>query len=619
MSDPTDSRPIAKVISLAGRTPRRAPKPAPPAPPAGEYDDDASLLEDLEAQGLDEAIAGAERDVARGVDVDADVLAELHNRRALRSFLRGDHAAAIAAWQAVIDEDPRRTNALELRAIYLAEIGDLAGARADLDHLIRLSPKSADAYRSRALFFHCHDDFARARVDYERAASLAPGNHEIYVLLAAASTQAHDFPAAVRALGRAIKLMPWSADLHAARAKELTLAGRRDEALRDLARCLELDPRHAEALRWRASLHPFPEGVDARLADLDRALAVEPDRWEALRDRAACHQHRGEHGLCVADLTRAITLFFAQDDQDHDEDAALHAARADAHLSLGAADDAVEDLKRVIALQEGWVADTHLLLADAHRLRGDLPAAAAAYREAILRDPSQRGALRERLQENRDAGRTEAQREDLEILLLLYPTDTDALEARAQLFSEAGAHAEALADLDGALAGVQATYRHDLFHQRAGVRWSLDDFAGALEDESRAIAIAPYEAEYHAWRGFLRGLDAGPSAEAEADVDRAVALAPEDLTAHYLRGSYLVLARRRKEALAAFTRRIALCPEVGILHFQRGEARLELGRDRRSRLRALADFDAAIALGYHDPEALEARARLAALMGVAAP
>jgi tetratricopeptide (TPR) repeat protein len=315
MSHPDDSRPLAPVIPLAGRVPRRAPRPAPPAPLAGgEEEDDASLLACLEAQQLDEAIVAAERDIVRGDVDEVETLAELRNRRALRSFLRGDHVAAVAEWQAIIDEDPRRTNALELRRIYLAEIGDLAGARADLDHLIRLSPRSAEAYRSRGVFFCCHGDLERARMDYEREANLAPGDHETYVLLASVLSQAHDYLAAVRALGRAITLAPWSADLYAARAKEHTLAG----------------------------------------------------------------QH----------------------------------------------DDAVKDLERVIALQGGKIVETHLLLAEAHRTRGDLPAAAAAYRDAIHHDASQHCALRERMQGNRDAGRTEAQREDLEILLLIDPTDS---------------------------------------------------------------------------------------------------------------------------------------------------------------------------------------------------
>jgi Flp pilus assembly protein TadD len=98
---------------------------------------------------------------------------------------------------------------------------------------------------------------------------------------------------------------------------------------------------------------------------------------------------------------------------------------------------------------------------------------------------------------------------------------------------------KALADLDQALA--LAGHRHDLHHRRAGVLASLDEPERAVESLARAVALAPCEPKYHAWRGYYRALAEGPSSEAEADVLRAVELAPEDVTALLVHAAYLVL------------------------------------------------------------------------------
>jgi tetratricopeptide (TPR) repeat protein len=228
----------------------------------------------------------------------------------------------------------------------------------------------------------------------------------------------------------------------------------------------------------------------------------------------------------------------------HVSAASLHTARADAHLELGAHDDAVKDLERVIRMQRGLVAETYVLLAETHRKRGDLASAAAAYGRAISCRWGVYGELCRRMEESRDLDRKDAQAEDLEILLLINPADTERLAERARMRAEAGAYAEALADLDRALDGGAAAYRSDLFHQRAAAWSGLGDHAKAAEDASRAIAIAPYEAEYHAWRAIYRALADGPSEEAEADVDRAVELAPDDLTVRFLRAWYFEIDDR---------------------------------------------------------------------------
>jgi tetratricopeptide (TPR) repeat protein len=551
MSD-DDPRPDATVLPFV-RPARRdvvPPAKAPRALPADDDDaaGDAMLLADLEAMGLDERIDDAERAALRGDPHACEDLPALRNARALRSLLRGDREAAFAEWQALIDEDPRASNALMLRRIYREREGDFPGALADLDAMIALWPKDAALYTARGLLHGHLEDHARACADFEHAAALAPNHHESWMWVGHSRAALGHHAAAVRALGRAIKLAPWRAPLYELRATSYFWQDKKEEALRDLDRCLELDPRCASAYKKRSLVRPWPEGAAAMLADFDAALALEPWDRHTLRMRAMCHAHLGDLRRAEADLFLAIALLWREppDAYDKVDDADLHAFRAEVRMKRGAYRDAAEDLTQVIRLQRGRDAAMFLRRAEARRKAKDLLGAAADYASASLLDHVTRQALWRSMEEHRDAGRRDAYLEDLEILLLMNPRDPDALAERARVHEEAEEYEAARRCLDQALEGAED--RHDLLLRRARVWALLDEYTRAVEDLTRALAVAPVEAEYLGYRGVYRALADGPSPEAEADVDRAVQYAPDDPTAHYLRAWYLDLAGRPDEA-----------------------------------------------------------------------
>jgi tetratricopeptide (TPR) repeat protein len=382
MTDDDDPHPGAHVLPFV-RPARGGARPAAPVEPTPPPDDDpeadgAWLLAKLEAQGLDEAIEDAQQAILRGDPSACDRLPALRNARALRNAIRGDGDAALAEWQALIDEDPRQDDALALRQIYRERTGDFEGAIEDLSALIGLSPNDVERYRQRGLLFIHTKDHARARADFERAAHLAPNDHASYAWLGRSQSLAGDHAAAIRAFGRAIKLAPWSAELYEERATEYFHAGAPEAAMQDLTHCLAIDPKCAVAYRKRAVLHPWPEDADAWVADLDAALALEPDDRFTLRARAACHSHRGDAVREEADLTRAIDLLLREPAGAYDAaaDAEHHAARAHARMRLGLYGAAVDDFTHVIRLQRGTDAAMFLLRAKARRKEGDLHAAA---------------------------------------------------------------------------------------------------------------------------------------------------------------------------------------------------------------------------------------------------
>jgi tetratricopeptide (TPR) repeat protein len=165
--------------------------------------------------------------------------------------------------------------------------------------------------------------------------------------------------------------------------------------------------------------------------------------------------------------------------------------------------------------------------------------------------------------------------DELDTLILLAPEDPEYLVRRAKIFEAAGEHQKALADLDQAIA--RDADRNDFFHARAMVLLNLGERAKAIEDESRAMALAPFAAIHHGWRGTFRLYEEGPSEEAEADVVRGVELAPEDLVMLYLLAGYLAEVGHHEEAVRVHDRRVALYPSYGFVYAGRGNFSREVG------------------------------------------
>jgi len=95
-----------------------------------------------------------------------------------------------------------------------------------------------------------------------------------------------------------------------------------------------------------------------------------------------------------------------------------------------------------------------------------------------------------------------------------------------------------------------------LYHHRALCRQQAGDFAGAIDDWSRAGKLEP-AAKHHQARAALY-LAAGSPGIALADFERALALDPRNADAHFGRGMALALGGRHADAAAAAERGLEL-------------------------------------------------------------
>lgn len=205
--------------------------------------------------------------------------------------------------------------------------------------------------------------------------------------------------------------------------------------------------------------------------------------------------------------------------------------------------------------------------------RGDIEAAAVAFRKALVLDPEYFNALQM-------LGILEAQRGRLDA--------AEPLLARAR----------ALRPDDPSV-----------YNNHANVLCALRRYDEARAGFERAIALNPAYSDAHSNLGKAL-YDQGRALEALASFDRALALRPETIEVIFQRGLVLVKLNRAAEAMTAFDRVLALRPGHADAHFNRGSLLRNLGRLDE----ALVGFERAIAAHPDSAEAHCNRANILHMM-----
>lgn len=153
-------------------------KPNGKTPPAAAQSP-AALLEasrrELAAGNAGTARRLIEAVLARQPD-SADALAGL----GMACRAEGDHAGALAAFEAALKTQPGVPALIAARAEELAELGRTAEAAAAYDRLIAALPKSVRPRADKALMFQRSGDFDAAEREFRKALEIAPADGELY-------------------------------------------------------------------------------------------------------------------------------------------------------------------------------------------------------------------------------------------------------------------------------------------------------------------------------------------------------------------------------------------------------------------------------------------------------
>jgi len=169
------------------------------------------------------------------------------------------------------------------------------------------------------------------------------------------------------------------------------------------------------------------------------------------------------------------------------------------------------------------------------------------------------------------------------LVALLAVAPAAAQEGRDICFR--GVSAANAQDLDVAIAkydeceqsaGLSGNGLRNLYTFRAEAYVRKGDFAMALADHDRAIALDPNNAYAYLRRGSVY-LQVHDDAAALADFDRAAALEPDNSRHYIYRGAVLVSLGQRERGAEDFSRAIELEPSLAEAYYRRGLVRLSQG------------------------------------------
>jgi len=410
--------------------------------------------------------------------------------RARIHLAAGDHAAAIADLNRVIERDGPTAVVHDHRALARLAAGDVDGALADFATAIALDARYLEPWVHRGTLWLARDEAALARADFEAAIALDRGVVAAWIGLGRAKLRLGDAAGAVEALDTAVSLDGRDVDARYVRAVARTTAGDHAGAIADATAGLALAPDRADLLLARGKLHRWVGAPERALLDLGRAHELAPTNAEILEIRAEVHHLRGDLAAATVDVERALEL----------------------------------DSTRVFV----WRLAGGIRLA-----QNDLAGARAAYDRALELAPSDVDAWLERAFMRKTAGDDPGAEADIDRALELAPDSALGLSRRASIKSERADYDGALADLARALAInprlAEAYLARGWIHRRT------DQPEAALADLGRAIELSPrYIAAYHTRGRLLQ--DLGRFREALSDFEQAHALNPSSAPALLHRG-----------------------------------------------------------------------------------
>ncbi|XP_043118241.1 uncharacterized protein ttc6 isoform X2 [Puntigrus tetrazona] len=228
-----------------------------------------------------------------------------YNLQVLGFFQRAWNQFTVA-----VEVNPKCWEAYEGRALTSLQMGNMFAALQDINTAIKCNPHAEQLFANQGLIQQFMGDKASAMKNYQTAISLNPGYSIAYF--------------------NAANLFFYN--------------GHFEQACEYYSRAFELDPSDESAILNRAITHALLRKVPASLQDFNEALCLNPLSAHAYFNRANLYCSLRQFQSAERDLTQALTL--------QPGDALLYKLRADVRGHLGWKEQALDDYKTAVELQD---------------------------------------------------------------------------------------------------------------------------------------------------------------------------------------------------------------------------------------------------------------------------
>ncbi|MCA8920926.1 MAG: protein kinase [Planctomycetes bacterium] len=401
---------------------------------------------------------------------------------ATEQLLSADYDGCAESLARALEGDPRSVSAYALSGQRWLDLDDPRRALADAERALELDPSASLALALRGDVHLAQGELRAALELAERLVRDAPQRAEGYRLRSRAQGRLKHAPEALADAERAQDLNP-RAVLNVLAVAEAQLQGLDAQAsLAATRHALSLVPGFPRALALKVRAHLLTQDTKAALAVADENVALHPKLPAAYLLRSLVRQQRGEVEPALRDVNAALELA--------PNSARIHAGRAAIAWARQDFEAALPDFDRALELAPG-LGEVRLNRALLYVNRQDFAAALSDYDRLLRDDPDQPLLYSLRAAARVGVGDHEGATADYYTHIRHNPNDARAWETLGVLQTFRGSKHEALAAYDRAL---DLDPRASTFANRASLKRSLGDVAGAREDLRRALELDPDDA-----------------------------------------------------------------------------------------------------------------------------
>jgi tetratricopeptide (TPR) repeat protein len=468
--------------------------------------------------------------------------ADLAFEHGLVAAAEGQSADACEAFARAVDADPDRARYLYHYGRTLVSLDRAADAVVHLQRARDLAPGQAEIEAALGEAYHAHDWIEEALMSFEAARALAPSTPAYAQAAGELYAELGELDAAAAAMGEAVATDAAEAGWHDALGQVLAERGRWRAAVRAFARANALAPDSAGYLRHLGRARLGIGETEAAIGDLQQAAQLAPEAAGVLADLGLALAIAGRTTDAIEVLGRAV----AQEDAWP----ADHVWLARMHCESGVLDQALAHARSAVALAPASAA-AQAVLGQVHHARGEYRDAAAAFNQAVDRNPT--------------AGE-------------------DPVVATAQGALVDGGRPEDGGRKAEAYAASPRVEPQSAFHldQLARVYEAAGDAPAALEVLTQAVALAPDVVDYRRQAARLCR-DLGRLDQAAEHLSRAAMLAGDDAETLHALGTVLQEVGEGERALGILRRAVRLAPENADYWSDLATTSLALGRLNEAR------------------------------------
>jgi tetratricopeptide (TPR) repeat protein len=268
-------------------------------------------------------------------------------------------------------------------------------------------------------------------------------------------------------------------------------------------------------------------------------------------------------------------------------------------LRLNRDKEAEEEFDHAIALNPSFVHLAWYGKGTALAEQGNFPEAIRAFEASLKKKPdyppafSKLSAVYRELKDYKNALAT------IKNAIKLTPRNANFYNEKWNILVQLKRNSEALSTINEA---IVLSPRAAFYTNRGNTYDDLKDYAKAITDYTKAIAINPESLEAYFNRGIIYAA-LKDYAKAIADYTKAIAINPEDSGVYNNRGSAYDDLKDYAKAIADYTKAIAINPEYAKAYFNRGITYAAL----KDYAKAITDYTKAIAINPKDADTYYSR------------